>query len=188
MMLVIIIVFGMIAGCASKKKSTQADMKLPPIQTEPTVIELDNSRLSDALSEGDIPEESRDALSWLPNRPPRGMQFESTSELQTVHFEFDKFSLTAQAREILNSNAAWLKNYPDVFVQLEGHCDERGTQEYNQALGENRAISVKKYLVTLGIDSERLFTISYGETMPADPGHTEDAWAENRRVEFKISR
>ena len=188
MLLVMSIALAMITGCASQKKSTQADMKLPPIQTEPTVIELDNSNLSDALNEGDIPEENRDALSWLPNRPPQGMQFASTSELQTIYFEFDKFSLTSQAREVLNTNAAWLKNHPDVLVQLQGHCDERGTQEYNQALGENRAISVKKYLVTLGIDSERLFTISYGETMPADPNHTEDAWAKNRRAEFTISQ
>lgn len=187
-MLVLMIVLSLITGCASRKKPIQAEMKLPSVQTEPTMIELDNSKLSDALSEGDIPEENRDALSWLPNRPPHGTQFESTSELQTVYFEFDKFSLTSQARELLNSNAAWLKNHPDVLIQMEGHCDERGTQEYNQALGENRAISVKKYLVTLGIDSERLFTISYGETMPADPGHDEDAWAQNRRVEFKISR
>lgn len=188
MLMLMIIALGMIAGCASRKKPTQAEMKLPPIQTEPTMIELDSSRLSDALHEGDIAEEGRDALSWLPNRPPSGMRFESTSELQTAYFEFDKFSLTSQARAVLNNNAAWLKNHPEVFVQLEGHCDERGTQEYNQALGENRAIAVKKYLVTLGIDAERLFTISYGETMPADPGHNEDAWAKNRRVEFKISR
>ncbi len=188
MMLLLLIMPGIIAGCASRKKPGQSEMTLPSIQTEPTMIELDNTRLSDALQEGDIPEEDRSALSWLPNRPPLGMQFASTSELQTVYFEFDKFSLTSQARETLNSNAAWLKNHPDVFAQLEGHCDERGTQEYNQALGENRAIAVKKYLVTLGIDSERLFTISYGETMPADPGHNESAWAKNRRVEFKISR
>ncbi len=126
----------------------------------------------------------RSALSWLPNHSIRNaicIRIGITNSL----FWFDKFSLTSQARETLNSNAAWLKNHPDVFAQLEGHCDERGTQEYNQALGENRAIAVKKYLVTLGIDSERLFTISYGETMPADPGHNESAWAKNRRVEFK---
>lgn len=162
-------------------------MQQPPMQTQPTMIELDNSRLSNALREGDIPEENRDQLSWLPKRPPQGMQFTSTSELQAVYFEFDKFSLTSQARNILNSNAAWLKDHPEISVQLAGHCDERGTEEYNQVLGENRAISVKKYLVTLGIDSDRVFTISYGETMPANPGHTEEAWAQNRRVEFKVS-
>lgn len=187
MFVVILMVVGMMAGCASRKPSPQADMQQPPIQAPPTMIELDNSRLSDALREGDIPEESRDQLSWLPKRPPQGMQFSLTPELQTVYFEFDKFSLTSQARNTLNNNAAWLKNHPDVMVQLAGHCDERGTEEYNQALGENRAIAVKKYLVTLGIDSDRLFTISYGETMPADPGHSEEAWARNRRVELKIS-
>ena len=187
MLLVIIMACGMMVGCASRKKSTEADLQQPPIQAPPTMIELDNSRLSNALTEGDIPEESRDQLPWLPKRPPQGMQFRSTPELQTVYFEFDKFSLTSQARNTLDSNAAWLENHPEVSVQLAGHCDERGTEEYNQVLGENRAISVKKYLVTLGIDSDRLFTISYGETIPADPDHNEDAWAKNRRVEFKIS-
>ncbi len=178
------------AGC-SRKQETQADM-MPPVpsaQTEADVIELsDESRLSDVLQEGDIPEEDRSSLSWLPNRPPQGMQFEHTTELQTVYFEFDKYSLTAEARNILNANAAWLREHPNVSVQLEGHCDERGTLEYNQVLGENRAMSVKKYLVSLGIVPARLYTISYGETMPAAPGHNEEAWAQNRRAEFKIAR
>jgi peptidoglycan-associated lipoprotein len=184
--LVLIAVLIFSVSCASQKPVQSGR---PQVQTEPTVIELsDESRLSDVLKEGDIPEEDRSQLSWLPNRPPLGMQFEETSELQTVYFEFDKYSLTAQARDSLNTNAEWLRKHPEVSVQIEGHCDERGTLEYNQVLGENRAISTKKYLVTLGIDPDRLYTISYGETMPADPGHDEDAWAKNRRAQFKIAR
>jgi peptidoglycan-associated lipoprotein len=177
-------------GCA-QKKSTQAEIvpPMPSIRTEPTVIELsDQSKLADALKEGDIPEEDRGSLPWLPKRPPVGMQFENAPELMTIYFEFDKYSLTAQARKTLDENAVWLKNHPEVSVRIEGHCDERGTLEYNQVLGENRAISTKKYLVALGIDPDRLYTISYGETMPVDPGHNEEAWAKNRRAEFKIGR
>jgi peptidoglycan-associated lipoprotein len=156
--------------------------------TEPTVIDLADSRLEDALREGDIPAENRDDLPWLPKRPPLGMQFSETGDLRTVYFEFDKYSLTTQAREALQGNAEWLKQHSDVSVQIEGHCDERGTLEYNQVLGENRAVSTKKYLISLGVNPDRLYTISYGETQPADSGHDEDAWAKNRRAVFKIGR
>ncbi|MBD3326706.1 peptidoglycan-associated lipoprotein Pal [candidate division KSB3 bacterium] len=180
----------LVGGCASQQPPPQPDMQAPPsaIETEPTVIELDDSKLADALQEGDIPEEDRGQLPWLPKRPPLGMTFEETSALQNVYFEFDKYSLTADARTVLNNNAVWLRNNPAVSVQIEGHCDERGTLEYNQVLGENRAIAVKKYLVTLGIDPDRLYTISYGETQPLEPGHNEEAWAKNRRAHFKVSR
>jgi peptidoglycan-associated lipoprotein len=185
--LVVIAVLILNISCASQRKSVQSER--PPVQTEPTVIELpDESKLTDILKEGDIAEEDRSQLSWLPNRPPLGMRFEDAPELQTVYFEFDKYSLTAQARESLTRNAEWLRNHPGVSVQIEGHCDERGTLEYNEVLGENRAISTKKYLVTLGIDPDRLYTISYGETMPIDSGHNEEAWAKNRRAQFKVAR
>ena len=178
----------LIAGCSSKKP-TQSEMTPPPVvETEPTVIELADSRVSDLLKDGDIPAEDRSELPWLPKRPPQGVRFEETSALQTVYFEFDKYSLTQRTQSTLEVNAEWLNSNPDVLVQIEGHCDERGTLEYNQVLGENRSISVKKYLVTLGIDPDRLYTISYGETMPADLGHNEDAWANNRRAQFKIAR
>ncbi len=191
--ILILVLIGIVAlgivGCASQKRSAQSEMKLPQMPSEPTVINLsDESKLADALKEGDIPEENRGDLPWLPKRPPLGMRFEETLELQTIYFEFDKYSLTAQARETLNRNAEWLRNHPNVSVQIEGHCDERGTLEYNQVLGENRAFSTKKYLVTLGIDPDQLYTISYGETMPVDPGHNEEAWAKNRRAQFKIAQ
>lgn len=175
-------------SCASQQKSTQTTPAPPLSQTEPTIIELDDSRLAELLQEGDIPEEDRGDLPWLPKRPPLGMRFGESSVLQPIYFEFDKYSLTTQARNILNNYGVWLKNNSGVSVQIEGHCDERGTLEYNQVLGENRSISVKKYLVSLGIDPDRLYTISYGELRPVDPGHNEEAWAKNRRAQFKISQ
>jgi peptidoglycan-associated lipoprotein len=123
-----------------------------------------------------------------PIRPPAGIEFEFAEKMQKVFFEFDKFRLLPEARATLEQNAAWLRGRPDIRVQIEGHCDERGTIEYNLGLGERRATSVRNYLTSLGVDSDRLFTISYGEERPVAMGHNEGAWAQNRRAEFKIAR
>lgn len=98
-----------------------------------------------------------------------------------VFFDFDKFNLKADARKTLEKQAAWLKNNPSVRVTIEGHCDERGTREYNLALGERRANSAKDYLVSLGVNPGRLKTISYGKERPVAMGSNEAAWAQNRR-------
>jgi peptidoglycan-associated lipoprotein len=105
--------------------------------------------------------------------------------MDTVYFEFDQATLSEQAKDTLVRNAEWLRSNPGTRVQVEGNADERGTPEYNLALGERRAGAVKSYLSSLGIESNRLVTISYGEERPADPGHAEEAWEKNRRVDFK---
>jgi peptidoglycan-associated lipoprotein len=110
-----------------------------------------------------------------------GEVFESKL-LKDIHFDFDKYNIRPGDAEILRGNAALLKKYPKVKVQIEGHCDERGTTEYNLALGERRANSTKKYLISVGISSNRISTISYGKERPLDPGHNEEAWAKNRRA------
>ncbi|GMT41982.1 MAG: hypothetical protein IEMM0002_0393 [bacterium] len=107
--------------------------------------------------------------------------------LETVYFDYDKYTLKQATRESLSRNAEWLKANSSIQLQIEGHCDERGTEEYNLALGERRSSSVKNYLVSLGVDENRLYTISYGEEMPVDPGHSGDSWTQNRRAEFKIT-
>lgn len=99
-----------------------------------------------------------------------------------VFFEFDSSVLSAQARQTLEGQAAWLKRYPNVRLLIEGHCDERGTREYNLALGERRAAAAKNYLIALGIEESRLSTISYGKERPYALGHDEEAWAQNRRA------
>jgi peptidoglycan-associated lipoprotein len=109
-----------------------------------------------------------------------------SSPLKDVYFDFDKFDLRADARETLKANWAWLKANPSAQVQLEGHCDERGTTEYNLALGSKRAQSVKDYLVTLGATADRLSTISYGEELPVCREQTEECWQKNRRARFVI--
>jgi peptidoglycan-associated lipoprotein len=110
-----------------------------------------------------------------------GVVFES-SLLKDIRFDFDKYDIRPGDATILKENAELLKKYPKVKVQIEGHCDERGTNEYNLALGERRANSTKKYLLSLGISPERVSTISYGEEKPVDPAHHEEAWAKNRRA------
>lgn len=106
---------------------------------------------------------------------------------ERVYFDFDKSALKLEAQALLKKKAEWLKANPAAKLLIEGNCDERGTAEYNLALGERRAESAKKFLVDLGIDAKRISTISYGEERPMDPRHTEDAWAKNRNDGFVIN-
>jgi peptidoglycan-associated lipoprotein len=113
-------------------------------------------------------------------------EFLESSLLKDIHFGFDRYDLTPKAREILSQNAELLIKHSRANIQIEGHCDERGTIEYNLALGERRSNSAKQYLVSLGVSPNRIATISYGEEMPADPRQTEEAWARNRRAHFIV--
>lgn len=106
--------------------------------------------------------------------------------LENIHFDFDKSFIRNDAKPILTNVASYMKKNPDAKLQIEGHCDERGTSEYNMALGQRRADSTMKYLANLGVERSRLSTISYGEERPADPGHNEAAWAKNRRAVFVL--
>jgi peptidoglycan-associated lipoprotein len=103
-------------------------------------------------------------------------------QLETIHFDYDSYELRPDAIRILEESGRLLKKYPSATVTIEGHCDERGTVEYNIALGERRAWAVKSYLVEYGINPKSLITISYGKEKPIDPGHDENAWSKNRRA------
>jgi peptidoglycan-associated lipoprotein len=107
---------------------------------------------------------------------------------QTVYFDFDKSTIKASEQSKIQSVANYLKSEPRAMLNVEGHCDERGTAEYNRSLGERRALAVREYLISLGTIGERINTISFGEDKPADPGHDEAAWAKNRRGEFILLR
>jgi peptidoglycan-associated lipoprotein len=113
---------------------------------------------------------------------------EVKSALEKIYFAFDSFALTEQSRETLYKNAEQIIKKSTAKYTVEGHCDERGSDEYNLALGEKRAKSAFNYLITLGVPAERLTTVSFGEERPADPGHDEEAWAKNRRAEFSITK
>lgn len=104
--------------------------------------------------------------------------------LNTIYFDYDKAALSADSKSKLSENAEWIKSHPNITVQIEGHTDERGSVEYNLALGERRAKSVQAYLKNLGIDGKRLSIMSYGEEKPKAQGSDESAWSQNRRANF----
>ena len=106
----------------------------------------------------------------------------------TVYFDFDKYNIREDQKVRLEKNAEILKANANLVIKIEGNCDERDTEEYNLALGDKRANAVKEYFISMGVAADRLETISYGEERPVDPGHSEDAWAKNRRAEFRIIR
>ena len=109
------------------------------------------------------------------------------SPFQPVFFPLDSFEVDGLGQQALNTNAGILKKYPTWVITIEGHCDERGTAEYNLALGEKRALAAKTYMVSLGVPADRLRTVSYGKEFPFDPGHDEGAWLKNRRAHFVVT-
>ena len=128
-----------------------------------------------------------------PPPPPRGADAAADQQAmqdfqnQDVNFDFDKYDLRPDARAILDKKVGFLNQKGSVRVQIEGHCDERGTSAYNMVLGERRANASKQYLTTAGVNTARLSSISYGKERPLDPGHNEAAWARNRRAHFVVT-
>jgi peptidoglycan-associated lipoprotein len=117
-----------------------------------------------------------------PPAPPKLKE----SQFQTIYFDFDKYNLRSDARAGLDKNYQILNEFPNAIIKIEGHCDERGTIEYNISLGEKRAKAAQDYLIGLGIQAHRISIITYGKERPVDPGHNEAAWAKNRRDEFRV--
>ena len=117
---------------------------------------------------------------------PIGADEEEEIRLGHINFEYDKYNLTDESVTVLSDNGAILMENPSINVLIEGHCDERGTEEYNLALGEKRALAARDFLTRFGIAKSRLSIVSYGEEKPLDPGHNESAWAKNRRALFVI--
>ena len=120
----------------------------------------------------------------LPNLEQEKLFFQQLAEAGTVYFAYDSSQLDPTAMETLKRNAEIIKQMPNSVIQIEGHCDERGTEEYNRALGDRRALSAREEIVAAGIDPSRIITVSYGEDRPAVPQSTPEAWAKNRRAEF----
>ncbi|MFY9399096.1 MAG: peptidoglycan-associated lipoprotein Pal [Desulfomonilia bacterium] len=162
-----------VTGCA-KKGIGQVEETTPPAQEKP-VTEAPDMDFDMPETEGDVSE------------VPLALEEEMAKfEQNMIFFDFDKYSLSADARRVLAEKASFLNEHPNLNVRIEGHCDERGTREYNLALGERRAKSAQDYLVFLGINPERISIVSYGEERPLEPGSGEAAWAKNRRAEFRI--
>lgn len=148
-----------------------------PAVAEDVVEEEISDPVNERLSTQEVDQELPEDLMILNQR----------GYLEDVFFDTDRFDLSPEARGILAKNASWLQQYPTVLVLLEGHCDERNTREYNLALGERRANSVRDYLSSLGISGTRVRTISYGEEKPFAIGSGEEAWRLNRRTHFVIT-
>ena len=121
-----------------------------------------------------------------PVRPPAPREFVATAELKDIHFDFDKYDIGPGDAKLLDDNAKWMKANPNHLILIEGHCDERGTNEYNLALGERRAKATMNYLVAQGIAAGRMTLISYGEERPLCMEKTEECWGDNRRAHFLV--
>ena len=169
------------AGCGKKKVATGPQP--PPAEEAPVVTPKppppterveDRTPVAQPLADESITNKSLDDL----NRD---------SPLKPVFFPLDSAELDETGRAIAQANAGVLKKYSAWGITIEGHCDERGTAEYNLALGERRAVAVKTYLSSLGVSPDRIRTVSYGKEFPFDMGHSEDAWAKNRRGHFVIT-
>ncbi len=129
---------------------------------------------------------SEDAANFAQEPSIRGVEAENVTALETVHFAFDSSAISDDVLATLQNNVKYLKANSKLNVVIEGHCDERGTTEYNLALGQKRAVKVKEIYVQLGIKPKRIVTMSYGKEMPIDKRHNEAAWAKNRRAETKV--
>ena len=133
---------------------------------------------------------SRSRPSRLPSDPLSATDIDTinrNSPFQPVFFAYDRRTIDAAGQQALNGNAELMKKYPTWIITIEGHSDERGTAEYNLALGERRALAARNYLVSLGVPADRLRTVSYGKEFPFEPGHDEGSWAKNRRAHFVVT-
>ena len=163
------------AGCAGKQL-TGCD-GIASVQNESTIKQNEQPSVAGEPAKQNNNEEQT-------KREPAVPQI--TTYLKDTHFDFNQYSLSPEDRQILSSHADYLLKNKNVKIIIEGNCDERGTTEYNLALGSKRAQEAKKFLVNSGIDRERIKTISYGKERPLDPGHNEEAWAKNRRDHFVV--
>ncbi|NTV79803.1 MAG: peptidoglycan-associated lipoprotein Pal [Candidatus Aminicenantes bacterium] len=172
--LAVVLVFSFAVSC--KKKPKEVPPPPPPQQQEQPVVEKVEAPV---VQEPQLTEEEmflQKSLDQINREKPLG----------TIYFDYDRALLRDDARAVLDGNAAWLKKFRTAKILVEGHCDERGTEEYNLALGEKRAKSAQDYLLSMGIASDRIKIISYGKSQPINPGHDESAWQMNRRAQFLV--
>jgi peptidoglycan-associated lipoprotein len=173
---------------AEMKPEMKEEAKLEPVSPEKAAEEKriqeetlrEQAMREKALRDKALQEEAARKAALAREMAEKGMK------LQTIYFDFDQAIILDSQRQTMVNNSEWLKAHPQAKIRIEGHCDERGTSEYNLALGQKRAEASKRFLEGLGISSQRMATVSYGEERPAVEGHTEEAWAKNRRAEFVL--
>jgi peptidoglycan-associated lipoprotein len=172
--LAIVLAFSFAVAC--KKKPKEVPPPPPQVQEQAPVEKVEPPK----VQEPQLTEEEmflQKSLDQINREKPLG----------TVYFDYDSAAIRSDAKPVLDADAAWLKKFRTVKILAEGHCDERGTEEYNLALGEKRAKAVQDYLLSSGIAPDRIKIISYGKSQPINPGHDESAWQMNRRVQFLIT-
>lgn len=195
LVLLLAVVGSLCMGCSTlrklnpfkKKKTEPTSSVYPADSTLPAPPDADAKKpgsVSQLPLEGQTPG-TTDLGTPLP-QPMRMEADQRISELKTIYFEFDSYALSEEAKALLEGNNEWLKAHPGIHVLIEGHCDDRGTVEYNLNLGQKRADAVREYLILKGLDPSTLHTISYGEERPENEGQDESAWAQNRRVQFLV--
>ena len=183
-LIVLIMLFTVVVGACAKKKPPVARPLPPPPAMDAPAAPAPPPEPPKPVAEPVV----------VPPMPPEDTigsksldDLNRDSPLRPLYFELDSSDVSADGQKVLQANAAVLKQYPAMQVTIEGHCDERGTAEYNLALGERRALSAKNYLVSLGIPADKIKTVSYGKEFPFDPGHDDGAWSKNRRAHFVIT-
>jgi len=167
----------MLWGCSTAPTTTDADAGGDAAMTTTTDSGMGSAGMGSGVEVGEVG--GSEVFSGDPLTDPNSMLAK-----RTVYFDFDKSEIKSEAREIIEAHARYLSANPSVRIVVEGHCDERGTREYNLSLGERRAKAVQQVVSLLGVSSSQVEIVSYGEERPAAMGHDEDAWAMNRRVEF----
>ena len=160
------------------EKAQEEEIKSPEATETQVLEELETTKKREAEAKAKA---EADEKAWLEKTAAK-------VEAESIYFDFDKSFIRQEYRSILHEKAQSLKDNPNLHVRIEGNCDERGTNEYNLALGERRAMSAKNFLVSLGISPDRIKTISYGEERPFSLGHDEDSWSQNRRDDFVVEK
>lgn len=180
-------------GCAQKAavKETSEEKQVVAEKKAPAQVESDADKAAreKALREAQLREQERQKAEQERAAKKQAAEAAAVSPLagfDFIYFDFDKYAVSSESREILKKVADWLNANPNAGLLIEGNTDERGTVEYNLALGERRAKAAMDYLITLGIDKNRISTVSFGKEKPVDPNHTEEAWAKNRNAHFVV--
>jgi len=178
-------------SCSKKEIKGDGIATKPPTSSEDEASAKKRARLKEpessdqGLKERTLSEEEARRMKEEAQRMKEAAE-KASFESVDVRFEFDQYILSDTAKQILDKKAKWLKDFPSAKAQIEGHCDGRGSAEYNLALGQKRADAVMQYLISLGINANRLSTISYGKEKPLDPGQTDEAWSKNRRAHLVL--
>lgn len=174
------------SGCA-KNEMVKKDEAIAPSSAVTNPVKAEQAAKPAPVKTEAVSEQPAPSTSQAQEKvAPVSQAGELRVSLEKIYFDFDSSTLSNEARNKLAKNAEFMKKDPDVKVQIEGHCDERGSDEYNLALGEKRARAAKQYLTSMGIPADHLSVISYGKEKPANPDHNQAAWAHNRRDEFVV--